>query len=177
MTIRGSVGFELPCLGVPVLTAGTGFYSGRGFTVDSDTADEYLGRLAQIQDIQPPDQSAVELARRHAHALFRLRQTRFRSFKTAYMPLDRIDHPFEATIVVSARTPEELAADLDRVGALGGAFTRARLPRAVGRSCRSAAARAAGRPVSHAAARSSRPAAQPSSRSSRNVVSFRLPYG
>ena len=32
------------------------------------------------------------------------------------MPLDRIDHPFEATIVVSARTPEELAADLDRVG-------------------------------------------------------------
>ena len=38
VTIRGSVGFELPCFGVPVLTAGTGFYSGRGFTVDSETA-------------------------------------------------------------------------------------------------------------------------------------------
>jgi Capsule polysaccharide biosynthesis protein len=116
VTIRGSVGFELPCFGVPVLTAGTGFYSGRGFTVDSDTAEEYLGRLARIQDVPPPDGEAVELARRHAHALFRLRQTRFHSFKTAYMPLDRIDHPFEATIVVSARTPDELAADLDRVG-------------------------------------------------------------
>ena len=116
VTIRGSVGFELPCFGVPVLTAGTGFYSGRGFTVDSDTADEYLGRLARIQDVPPPDDEAVELARRHAHGLFRLRQTRFHSFKTAYMPLDRIDHPFEATIVVSARTPDELAADLDRVG-------------------------------------------------------------
>ena len=34
ITIRGSVGFELPCFGVPVLTAGTGFYSGRGFTID-----------------------------------------------------------------------------------------------------------------------------------------------
>jgi hypothetical protein len=33
VTIRGSVGFELPCFGVPVLTAGTGFYSGRGFTI------------------------------------------------------------------------------------------------------------------------------------------------
>ncbi len=117
VTIRGSVGFELPCLGVPVLTAGTGFYSGRGFTVDSETAEEYLGRIAGIQDVQPPDAQAVELARRHAHALFRLRQTRFRSFRTVYMPLDRIDHPFEATIEVLARTQEELAADLDPVGA------------------------------------------------------------
>lgn len=116
VTIRGSVGFELPCLGVPVLTAGTGFYSGRGFTVDSDTADEYLRRLARIEDIPPPDDRAVELARRHAHALFRLRQTRFRSFRTVYMPLDRIDHPFEATIDVLARSPEELASDLDPVG-------------------------------------------------------------
>jgi hypothetical protein len=117
VTIRGSVGFELPCLGVPVLTAGTGFYSGRGFTVDSETAEEYLGRIAGIQDVPPPDAQAVELARRHAHALFRLRQTRFRSFRTVYMPLDRIDHPFEATIEVLARTQEELAADLDPVGA------------------------------------------------------------
>ena len=116
VTIRGSVGFELPCFGVPVLTAGTGFYSGRGFTVDSESADEYLSRLARIKEIPPLDAAAIELARRHAHALFRLRQTRFHSFKTAYMPLDRIDHPFEATIVVSARSPEELAADLDRVG-------------------------------------------------------------
>ena len=117
VTIRGSVGFELPCFGVPVLTAGTGFYSGRGFTVDSETPAEYLARLAAIQDVPPPDDEAVELARRHAHALFRLRQTRFRSFRTVYMPLDRIDHPFEATIEVLARTPEELAADLDPVGA------------------------------------------------------------
>ena len=81
VTIRGSVGFELPCFGVPVLTAGTGFYSGRGFTVDSDTAEEYLRRLARIQDTPPLDDEAIELARRHAHALFRLRQTRFHSFQ------------------------------------------------------------------------------------------------
>jgi hypothetical protein len=116
ITIRGSVGFELPCFGVPVLTAGTGFYSGRGFTIDSETPGEYLARLAAIEDQPAPDTHAVELARRHAHALFRLRQTRFRSFRTVYMPLERIDHPFEATIEVLARTPEELAADLEPVG-------------------------------------------------------------
>ena len=63
VTIRGSIGFELPCFGMPALTAGTGFYSGRGFTVDSETADEYLGRLVRIQSSQPPNAASVELAR------------------------------------------------------------------------------------------------------------------
>ena len=44
-------GFELPCFGRPALTAGTGFYSGRGFTVDSESREEYLGRLARIEEI------------------------------------------------------------------------------------------------------------------------------
>ena len=59
LTIRGSIGFELPCFGTPVLTAGTGFYSGRGFTVDSATADEYLARLASIEEIPPPSPEDV----------------------------------------------------------------------------------------------------------------------
>ena len=28
ITVRGSIGYELPCFGVPVVTAGTGRYSG-----------------------------------------------------------------------------------------------------------------------------------------------------
>jgi hypothetical protein len=116
VTIRGSVGFELPCFGTPVLTAGTGFYSGRGFTVDSATPEEYLERLGRIQELPRLNDDTVRLARRHAHALFRLRQTRFRSFRVRYMPLERIDHPFEATIDVLARSPDELDSDLARVG-------------------------------------------------------------
>jgi hypothetical protein len=120
VTIRGSTGFELPCFGTPALTAGTGFYSGRGFTVDSESAEEYLGRLRAIHEVPPPTPQQVELARKHAYAMFRLRQTRFTSFRSVYRSVDEIDanSPFEATIEVSARTPEELARaeDLRRFG-------------------------------------------------------------
>ena len=98
ITIRGSVGFELPCLGVPVLTAGTGFYSGHGFTVDSTSADEYLGRLRRIEEISPPTAEQVELARRHAYALFRLRPLRFSSFVATIRPLEEMGHPLDHDI-------------------------------------------------------------------------------
>lgn len=118
VTIRGSVGFELPCLGRPVLTAGTGYYSERGFTVDSGTADEYLGRLRSIETTTPPTPEQVRLARRHTYALFRLRPTRFTSFHSVYRPVEEIDHPFEATIELDVGTRAELeqAADLRRFG-------------------------------------------------------------
>jgi len=109
VTIRGSIGFELPCFGKPALTAGTGFYSGRGFTVDSESADEYLGRLARIHELGPPSAEAVELAKRHAYALFKLRQTRFTSFRSVFKPVDEIDDPSEATIELNLRDSGELA--------------------------------------------------------------------
>jgi hypothetical protein len=95
ITIRGSVGFELPCLGVPVLTAGTGFYAGRGFTVDSASAEEYVGRLQRIEAIPPPTPEQVELARRHAYGLFRLRPLRFTSFVATIRPLAQMGHPLD----------------------------------------------------------------------------------
>jgi len=116
ITIRGSIGFELPCFGKPVLTAGTGYYSARGFTVDSDTAQEYLGRLARIEDIPPPTPEQVELARKHAYGLFRLRQTRFTSFRSIFKPVEEIAGPYEATIELTARSPEELARSDDLRG-------------------------------------------------------------
>ena len=118
VTIRGSIGFELPCFGKPALTAGTGFYSGRGFTVDSESAEDYLARLRAIETVPSPTAEAVALARRHAYALFRLRQTRFTSFRSLYQPVERVDRPFEATIEVALRSADELrrADDLRRLG-------------------------------------------------------------
>jgi hypothetical protein len=119
VTIRGSIGFELPCFGVPVLTAGTGFYSGRGFTIDSATAEEYLARLRSVETIPPLTREETVRARKHAYALFRRRQTRFTSFRSVYLPVDEIaDSPFEATIDVSLSSPEKLerAEDLRRFG-------------------------------------------------------------
>jgi hypothetical protein len=105
ITIRGSVGFELPCLGVPVLTAGTGFYSGRGFTVDSAGVEEYLERLGRVEDIPPPTPEQVELARRHAYALFRLRPLRFSSFVATIRPLEQMGHPLDHDIELRLDDP------------------------------------------------------------------------
>ena len=119
ITIRGSVGFELPCFGVPVLTAGTGFYSGRGFTVDSATPAEYVARLRTIEEIPPLSPGQVELARRHAYALFRLRPTRFTSFLATIRPLDEMGHPLDHDVEIRVRTRSDLenAEDLRRFAA------------------------------------------------------------
>ena len=116
ITIRGSVGFELPCFGVPVVTAGTGFYSGRGFTIDSASADEYLARLRTIEEIPPLSPEQVELARRHAWALFRARPLRFTSFLATIRPLSEMGHPLDHDVEIRVRTREELerAEDLRR---------------------------------------------------------------
>lgn len=117
LTIRGSIGFELPCFGVPVLTAGTGYYSGRGFTIDSDTPEQYLARIAAIHELPPLDEAARVLARKHAYALFRLRQTRFTSFRQVYS----VDRPelAEATIEIAIESLDE-ADDLRRFGTWAG---------------------------------------------------------
>jgi hypothetical protein len=116
VTIRGSVGFELPCFGVPVLTAGTGFYAGRGFTIDSSTVEEYLGRLGSIEEIPALASDQVELARRHAYALFFLRAARFTSFEATIRPLEQMGHPLDHDIEVKIRSRADLerAQDLRR---------------------------------------------------------------
>ena len=70
LTVRGTIGIEMACFGVPVVTAGSGRYSGRGFTVDSATREEYLNRLRRLQDLPPMTEQQTELAKKHAHCLF-----------------------------------------------------------------------------------------------------------
>jgi hypothetical protein len=110
VTIRGSVGWELPCLGTPVLTAGTGFYSGRGFTIDSATRSEYLGRLSRIETIEPLGPEEIALARRHAYALLLLRPLAFSSFRTVVAPMRKLGHPLDHNVAVRVRSRHDLAA-------------------------------------------------------------------
>lgn len=77
LTVRGTIGIETACFGIPVLTAGTGRYSGRGFTIDSATREEYLERLHHIQDIPRMKPEEIELAKKHAYWLFVKRPVRF----------------------------------------------------------------------------------------------------
>ena len=80
ITVRGTIGIEAPCFGIPVFTAGTGRYSGLGFTEDSATREEYLDKMARIQEFPKLSEEKRTLALRHAHALFDLRPLDFQSF-------------------------------------------------------------------------------------------------
>jgi len=114
VTIRGTVGIELPVFGIPTLTAGTGRYSGFGFTLDSSSPDQYLDRLAHAEALAPLDEETVLLAKRHAYALFHLRPYRFTSYRSHFMPPDKLRHPLSHNLELTVRTAAELerAADL-----------------------------------------------------------------
>ena len=96
VTVRGTAGLEMACFGKPVLTAGTGHYSGLGFTVDSETREGYLRKLDDLPDHVPVDPDVTTLAKRYAHALFLERPWRTTSFRCVHdldtdgwHPLDR----------------------------------------------------------------------------------------
>jgi hypothetical protein len=67
---------------VPVVTAGTGRFSGFGFTLDHETRGSYLDMLARLQTVPRLDAQQVHKARVHAHALLVRRPWVFSSFST-----------------------------------------------------------------------------------------------
>lgn len=109
VTVRGTVGIEAPCFGVPVLTAGTGRYSGMGFTNDSQTREEYLEKIRTIQTIPRLDSKVVTLARQHAQALFERRLLPFKLCEIA--PVDT-SHRHVALFRVNKACDFEKDADL-----------------------------------------------------------------
>jgi hypothetical protein len=73
VTVRGTIGIEAARLGVPVVTAAASRYSHRGFTVDSETMDEFLARVEAIERTPPMSPAQRELAERFAYGTFVLR--------------------------------------------------------------------------------------------------------
>ncbi|XAL98216.1 hypothetical protein OT109_11465 [Phycisphaeraceae bacterium D3-23] len=115
LTVRGTVGMELPMFGTTVLTAGTGRYAGLGFTVDSDTKEQYLDRIASIQDVPAMTEAQVALARRHAQGIFGLRPLVFSSFTLSY-PHGEVPTHLHPQLEVNAADVEAFVsgADLQR---------------------------------------------------------------
>lgn len=66
VTVRGTVGLEAACFGVPVVTAGTGRYDRKGFTIDPDTEEETLNILSRLEEFEPLSVEKTNLARRYA---------------------------------------------------------------------------------------------------------------
>jgi hypothetical protein len=84
LTVRGTIGMELPCFGIPVVTAGTGRYSGRGFTIDPATRADYAAALATLENVPRLDAEAVRRARLHYYGALDLRPVPMRSFAFDY---------------------------------------------------------------------------------------------
>lgn len=115
LTVRGTVGMEMPCLGIPTVTAGTGRYSGRGFTIDPATRAEYATVLSTLHEVPPLDAATMSLARRYAHATFELRPVKFAGFKIDYSPRTFGVHERSVDVKVSAAQAEGFHTQADFV--------------------------------------------------------------
>lgn len=104
LTVRGTIGVECASRGIRVLTAGTGRYDHRGFTLDSDTPAEYLERLSRLHTIPAMTPAERDLAERYAYAAFLMRPLPLTSFVIEH------DRDVEATmhVRVAARSVDEL---------------------------------------------------------------------
>lgn len=91
VTVRGTVGIEAACFGVPVLTAGTGRYDHLGFTIDSDSREQYLQRLANAHLISSLNSAQTELALRHAWGVLLARPTKLELIRMRYLPNETAD--------------------------------------------------------------------------------------
>lgn len=104
VTVRGTVGIEAATFGIPVLTAGSGRYDRRGFTIDSTSREEYLSRLAAIENVGQLAAPEHELAERYAYGLFVRRPLRLTTALLEYQK----DAKASVRTRVTARTAGEL---------------------------------------------------------------------
>jgi hypothetical protein len=84
VTVRGTVGIESGLFGIPVVTAGTGRYDRRGFTLDSSTREEYLQKLDTLETYPRLSAEQVEIAERYAYGVFIGRPLSLSSLSLAY---------------------------------------------------------------------------------------------
>ncbi len=108
VTVRGTIGMEFPCFGKPVFTAGTGRYSGFGFTVDASSQEHYRQILSRIQEYPALTPEQVLLAKKHAYAVFCRRPWYMKSFRSVFMKRKKM-HPLDHNLECCIHSREELS--------------------------------------------------------------------
>lgn len=118
VTVRGTAGMEMVCFGKHCVTAGTGRYSGLGFTLDCADRQQYFHRLANLQD-QPRMMAAEVLrAKWHAYTAFMLRPWPMVSARAKFVYKKAGHHPLDHNLQILARSVDDVAkfGDLDDWG-------------------------------------------------------------
>lgn len=113
VTLRGTSGMELACFGKFCVTAGTGRYSGLGFTLDSDCREQYLERLANLHLQAPMSSEEILRAKWHAFASFVLRPWKMISATAEYKYLETGSGPFDHNLTLAVSSVEEIEANND----------------------------------------------------------------
>ncbi len=111
ITVRGTIGMEAARLGIPVVTGGTGLYDNKGFTIDSETRQEYLRKIHNIQSIPRLSSNQQELAERFAYANFLMRPWRATSVTLRYLP-DSENFLSEGQVNIASKEQWYTAADV-----------------------------------------------------------------
>jgi hypothetical protein len=93
VTVRGTVGIESSILGVKTITAGTGRYANRNFTIDSTTIDNYFEVLNSLDNTFGSTLNYINDAHSYAKVIFlalpfRFKSKVFNSEKLGLYPLD-----------------------------------------------------------------------------------------
>jgi hypothetical protein len=113
VTVRGTVGMEIACFGKPVFTAGTGRYSGLGFTIDSESSKDYLDKLSKIGDFPLLNGEQTLLAKKHAYTVFNLRPWKMESFRAEFNYKKKGSHPLDHNLYPQISSVKEAAAARD----------------------------------------------------------------
>jgi len=109
VTIRGTSGMELVCFGKHCVTAGTGRYSGLGFTLDSEHRTQYLERLTRLHLQSPMSPAELQRAKWHAYAAFALRPWPMLSAKADFIYRDQGRDPIDHNLRLSVASLDELS--------------------------------------------------------------------
>jgi hypothetical protein len=105
ITVRGTVGMELPWLRKPVVVAGTGRYSGFGFVVDCPTRESYETQLLNLHRLPAVSDEQAALARRYYYWMFLRRHVSFEDIAPMHsMIMEKPTHPLHFNVSVKARS-------------------------------------------------------------------------
>jgi hypothetical protein len=74
ITLFGTMGAELPILGKPVISGGEAHFTGKGFTIDAKSREEYFELLKNIPSIPKLTQDKIDIARKYGYSYFIQRQ-------------------------------------------------------------------------------------------------------
>ncbi len=112
LTVRGTIGCELACFGIPVFTAGTGRYSEQGFTIDSKSKKSFENKIENIQKYKRLSKEKIKKARIYTYGSLIAKSIPMDGININYNINNKIN-PYHSDISFERISVKELVKKLD----------------------------------------------------------------